>query len=123
MNPKYLPVKICFLILILGSPLCFGQNQKIDSLKSLLPIKLGSEYIDVLFELSRAYDDIDNEMLFKYSSQAFALAMRKGDSARIVRCGRLKAQAFRRLGVMDSAEFLFANVLGVAKRQYVLADQ
>jgi tetratricopeptide (TPR) repeat protein len=122
MKLKSLPV-IFLLVLTLGSNLCIAQNQKIDSLKSLLPLKSGGEYIDVLFELGRAHDAVDIKMLVRYGSQAFSLAMKYGDSARIVKCGRLKAQAFRHFGVMDSAMFLFEKILGIARRHNYLGEQ
>lgn len=92
-----------------------SQNQNIDSLKSLLPKTSDGEYIDVLFELARAYSEIDYDQSLYYSNKAYNAANDLGDTSRIVRTTRGKAQVYRRLGKLDSAVYLFERVLPIAK--------
>jgi tetratricopeptide (TPR) repeat protein len=116
-------------LLILFSLLSHGvlsQNSKIDSLESALVNKseaLGGEYVDLLFELARAYGDVDHRKCFRYGSRAFTLALREGDSLRIVKCGRIKAQAYRQLGMIDSALLLFEKVRVISERRNYLSEQ
>jgi len=93
----------------------FSQNQNIDSLKSLLPKTSDGQHIDVLFELARAYSEIDYDQCFYYSNEAYNTANSLGDTWRIVKTTRGKAQVYRRLGQLDSAVYLFERVLPIAK--------
>jgi tetratricopeptide (TPR) repeat protein len=110
-------------LLILLSVLSYGvlaQKSKIDSLESLLatkPDEFGGEYVDLLFELARAYGDVDHKKCFLYGSRAFASALKNGDSLRIVKCGRIMAQGYRQLGIIDSALLLFEKVRVIAERK------
>jgi tetratricopeptide (TPR) repeat protein len=116
MKSLHKKIALVFTFVFLFTIVALSQNQKIDSLKSLLEEKQDCEYIDLLFELTRAYGDIDHKMCFEYANDAYNLALNAGDTVRIVRGGRLKAQALRRLGNVDSALVLFGKVLVVADR-------
>lgn len=91
------------------------QNQKIDSLKALLPHASDAHYVDVLFELARAYSEIDYDECLYYSNMAYNAALGLGDTSRIVKTTRGKAQIYRRLGKLDSAVYFFEKVLPIAK--------
>ncbi|WP_276370545.1 tetratricopeptide repeat protein [Chryseolinea sp. H1M3-3] len=94
------------------------QNEKIDSLKSLLKIEAdGGKQIDILFQLSRECLDFNNVLGAAYGRIAFIKAKDLGDSFRIVKTGRIYSQGLRRLGKMDSALMVYTKVLAVAKRQ------
>jgi tetratricopeptide (TPR) repeat protein len=102
--------------------LSISQDQKIDSLKSLLPIKTGVEYSRVLFELAWIYLDVDNDVSYAYAEDAFESAKNTTDSLMIVKTGRIKSQAFRRLGKLDSAIALFDKMLPIAIRNNFLYE-
>ena len=111
--------KIVYLLVLLALPENLtSQNQKIDSLKNLLfSLKSADlEYVDVLFELSRQYADVDNETSLMYVNLAVVKARESKDSLKIVKTTRLKAQVLRRLGSIDSAFLLFDHALAVSRR-------
>ncbi len=109
----------CFVMQLVLIPFFANcQNEKIDSLKSLLQVQAdGGKQIDILFQLSREYLDFNNELGLAYGRTAFIKAKELGDSFRIVKTGRIYSQGFRRLGKMDSALMVYTNVLAIAKRQ------
>ena len=92
-----------------------SQDQKIDSLKSLLKKTSEEQYVDVLFELARAYSETDYDQCLYFSNKAYNAANELGDTWRIVKTTRGKAQVYRRLGKLDSAVYLFERILPVAK--------
>ncbi len=109
-------VVIILALLFFLPTVSVSQNSKIDSLNQLLSIKTGTEYIDLLFELSRAYGDMDMGQTLKYANEAFQLSYRAGDSLRIVKTGRLRSQALRETGKIDSSLILYYKILPIAKR-------
>ena len=90
--------------------------QEIDSLKALLPEKSGIERCDILYGLGYEYIDVDNTLGLQYASESLKEARKLGDSLRIVKAGRIKALAFRRMGQIDSSLILSINILPIAKR-------
>lgn len=110
--------KVLLLISFLG--LCFTtvaqRQEKIDSLKSLLPGKSDLERTDIYHELAVAYSDVDYALLANYAEQSFQCAKRTGDSLRIVKAGRAKAAALRRFGELDSGLMLGLEMLPIATR-------
>jgi tetratricopeptide (TPR) repeat protein len=116
-NMKHV-AKVLLLISFLG--LCFTtvaqRQERIDSLKALLPGRTDQERADVFYHLADEYADFDYTLLAKYIEQSFQYAKRAGDSLRIVRAGRIKAAAFRRLGELDSALMLGFEMLPIATR-------
>jgi tetratricopeptide (TPR) repeat protein len=104
------------MLIFMVSQVGICQNFKIDSLKSLLEIKSGVEYSDLLYELAYELIDIDDSLGLQYAKKAFETAKKNGDSLRIVKAGRIKALAFRRLGEVDSSLMLTIQIIPVAKR-------
>lgn len=94
----------------------FSQTQNVDSLKFLLENSSDEQYVDVLFELARSYSEIDYDKCLYYSKMANIAAHNLGDTLRIIRTTRGKAQIYRRLGKLDSAVYLFEKVLPIARR-------
>lgn len=105
-------VAFASMIIIMGS----ANGQKIDSLKSLLEVSAGGKRCDVLYQIAYEFIDNDNNMGLRYAKQAFEAAMAIGDSLRIVRAGRIKSMAYRRLGELDSSLVLSIKMLGIADR-------
>jgi tetratricopeptide (TPR) repeat protein len=115
---QYALVRILLILLLQGIfSTVFAQTQrKIDSLKSLLPGKSDLERADIYHELAVAYSDVDYALLANYAEQSFQCAKRTGDSLRIVRAGRGRAAALRRVGELDSGLMLGLEMLPIATR-------
>lgn len=106
-----------FSLLIIISSSAFGlQAQAVDSLKSLLEGKNGSEKFDILFAISRESTSSSWDEAYLYANQASDLAFEVGDSLRIVKSLRLKAQILRRLERLDESIKSFERALLIAKR-------
>lgn len=93
-----------------------GYSQAIDSLKKLLPTKVGAERFDVLFNLSREATSESWTDALKYAEEANELAFEIGDSLKIVKSLRLKGQILRRLEKLDQAISEFDRAYLIANR-------
>jgi signal transduction histidine kinase len=93
-----------------------SSAQAIDSLKALLEEKGGPEKFDVLFGLSREYVPVNLNESYNYAGQASELAYEIGDSLRIVKSARLKAQILRRLDNLSESINEYEKALAIAKR-------
>ncbi|MBI1768030.1 MAG: tetratricopeptide repeat-containing sensor histidine kinase [Bacteroidetes bacterium] len=97
--------------------LAFRLNaQKLDSLKNVLLSSDGINKYEALFGLAYEYSDVNDSLSLVYAGQAFDLALSLGDSARIIKGGRIKAGELRRLERIDEAIQTAQIVLGIAKR-------
>lgn len=103
--------------------LSFAQQQKIDSLKALLPYKEDSVRADILYALAYEHVDFDYRLGVLYASESLTLSKQLRDSLRLVKAGRIKAVAFRRLGEMDSAMQLCSEFLPIARRNHFEAEE
>lgn len=111
----YRSLKLILLTALLWSNQgSFGQS--IDSLKALLDGKSGTDKFDILFSLSIEYTSTSWYEAFEYSNQANELAYQLGDSFRIVKSCRLKAQILRRLDKLDESIKAFETALSIAER-------
>ncbi len=104
------------LILAFGLWSFVASAQTIDSLKAVLPGKTDSERFEILFSISREYVTSDLQQASNYVDQANQLAFNLGDSLKIVRSLRLKAQIGRRLDKLDEAIKIFEKALSIAQR-------
>jgi signal transduction histidine kinase len=119
-----IPILI-FLHLFLGTVSFTATSQhldRIDSLKSILQKQSGSDEYATLLELTFAYVDKDNNQSLRFIDQANATAIALGDTAKIVKCGRIKGQLLRRLDRLDEAMAIFDKLLAVAKRNDLQKD-
>jgi signal transduction histidine kinase len=98
------------------------EIKKIDSLKSALKSQLPSERYGTLLELGIAYADSDNKVSLDFISDAYAVAVSLGDTAKIVRSARIKGQLLRRLDRLDEAMTILTTMLPIAKRNNLLSD-
>ncbi len=108
------------VLLFADSGLC--QNHKIDSLKSLLPVKSNINGIDLLVDLAIEYGEIDINSTYEYANEAFDIAKELGDSLRMVKTGRVKSQALKKLGKIEKAINLYNEMLLIAKRHHYKAE-
>lgn len=112
--------KKLLFFLILNFNLTYAQ--KIDSLTSLLATGTDVEKCRILTELAYEYLDIDNSLSLEHSSKAFNIAKENRDTLLIVETGRIKSQAFDRLGKVDSTIFLLIEILPYANEKNLVND-
>jgi signal transduction histidine kinase len=90
--------------------------QRADSLKSVLPSAKGADRFDVLYELAYEFSNEVDSISLVYATQAYELAVELGDTARIIKGGRIKAAQLRRLENFEAAIKTAELVLPIAKR-------
>jgi tetratricopeptide (TPR) repeat protein len=92
MNIKTLVNSLCFVILQLSLCVdCFGQGEKLDSIKKLLPTVRDTALVDRLNELSSSYIEINTDSTLLFASKAISEAEK-------INYIRGKALAFYNLG-------------------------
>jgi len=69
---------IYILILFLFSTLLFSNNAELDSLKHNIKISTGTDKVDAINLLSKAYWEIDPEITMEYCNEAMKLALKIG---------------------------------------------
>lgn len=101
----------------------FAQQQnKIDSLESLLISKALEQRVDILLELGFEYLNIDNNKAAECGLKVFKYGRQREDSLKLVKAGRLLAAALRRLGQVDSAMIIYSEILVIAKERKYFED-
>ena len=108
---------IFFCSLVVCQNLAQAQTQKIDSLKNLLASTSGIEKADVYYHL--AFESIvagNNERGLEYADQSYGIAQDNSDSLRIVRAGRLKGSALRRLERLNEAVAVYTEAVDIGRR-------
>lgn len=73
--------------------------------------------INILYEKSYDLIDVDDRASLKYSLEALKLSESICDSAWIVKCGRVRALGFRRIGKLDSALLVSLKVIPIAQQK------
>ncbi len=108
---------IIFLLFTALILLPSGLNaQKIDSLRKVLDSSFGIDKYEVLYDLAYEYSDVNDSISLVYAAQAYDLALKLGDSTRIIRSGRIHAGELRRLERIDEAILVAQYVLRIARR-------
>lgn len=92
------------------------MQRRLDSLKKVLITAAGADRFDALFGLAYEYSDEIDSLSLIYADQAYDLALKLGDSSRIIKAGRIKAGQLRRLENIDEAIQTAQYVLGIARR-------
>lgn len=72
---------------------------------------------DLTFKVAYDLFDVDNGVAVKYAEDAFAISKELGDSAKIVKSGRIFGQLLRRVGKLNEAINVMEPVIGIAERQ------
>lgn len=93
-----------------------AHAQRVDSLAPVNNPEVRRN--DLFYKLAYDYIDNDNELGLYYAGRALRSAKFLHDSLRIVKSGRLKALAFRRLNRADSAINLASELLPIAVRNH-----
>jgi signal transduction histidine kinase len=105
------------LIVFLTSFFAVGQDQKlIDSLRTKLENSRGTERSDILYELAYSYQNWDNALSLQYSVEGYENSFSIGDTLRIVKGGRYKGQAYRRIDSLGESISSFMAAMRIAKR-------
>ncbi len=116
----YKVAKLVFCV-IFGSAVISNANAQdkraIDSLQNLLKGSQDEKQImGAKVELGWYYLNRDDVEAYRYSSEGYELAEQFGDSARMVKAGRVAGQALRRLDRLQESIEVLAKVLPIAKR-------
>lgn len=102
--------------------LCFSshaqsQSVKLDSLEEVLKKQTKTaDIINTQYEIAYELIGVDNAKSLEISSEAYASALQLGDSLKVVRLGRLKASALRRLERIRESIKTSEFILHVARR-------
>lgn len=107
--------------IIFGAAYFFDVNAQdhraIDSLLRVLTrAQDGKEVMDVKVELAWQYLGEKNEEALRYSTEAYTLAMQFGDTAQIVKAGRIRGLAVRSFGRLQESVEILSEILPIAKR-------
>lgn len=119
-------LKVCIaLALLLSYHFSFAQESaKVDSLLSILSRSSDPKVVmGAKVELGWHYLEVDDVSALQYASEALDLAWQFGDSAKIVRAGRIKGQALRRVGRPQESIEILLTVLPISKRIGLLEEQ
>lgn len=112
------------LCVFIGNSILAQDMSKIDSLRNILKDADDSKIIMMAkVELAWHYLEFVDEEALKYSSEGLELAMQFGDSSRIVRAGRIRGQALRRLDRPQEAIGVLSMVLPISKRNNLLSEE
>lgn len=113
--------------IIFGSAFFFyikAQDKRaIDSLVSLLKTTQdGKRLMDLKVELGWHYLYTNDVEAYRYSTEGFELAMQFGDTSKMVKAGRVRGQALRRLDRLKESIEILSHVLPIAKRSRPLDE-
>jgi tetratricopeptide (TPR) repeat protein len=87
------------------------------------PSKLRSaDRYEMVFKVAYDLFDVDNAEAVRYAGDAFEMARELGDSAKIVRSGRIYGQLLRRVGKLDEAILVMEPLIQMAERQHYAHD-
>jgi tetratricopeptide (TPR) repeat protein len=89
--------------------------QKIDSLMLVLNNSEGAERVIVLYELGYEYLDLDNRKARDLGNEGYTIAQSLNDTLSIIKSGRVLATALRKLGSLDSAIFIYEQIVPMAR--------
>ena len=122
--PKLLVYEILFYlikrslaIIVLLPFLSAGQEKnKIDSLNAEIENRSGIDKYDPLISLVVAYASTDYSKALDKINEAFVLAHQHGDTAKIVKAGRIKGQILNKLDRVKESTDILSQMLPMAKR-------
>lgn len=97
-----------------------ASAQDVGAIDSLLVMLNGArderQVMSLNIELGWHYLNSNDAKAYEYSTEGFEAAKQIGDSADIVRSGRIRGQALRRLDRLQESIDIFTEVLPIAKR-------
>lgn len=100
-----------------------SQSTKLDSLEEILKSEDDTkDKINIQYELAYELIGVDNVRSLEVSSEAYDMALQVGDSLKLVRLGRLKASALRRLERIRESIKISEFILLVARRNHYIEE-
>lgn len=113
---KYFFISIIYFLTTVPQITSLGQSKlETDSLIRMLNSRLGNEKM-ILEQIVYASVDVDNTLALKYASKYYDVCRASGDSAEIVKSGRIYGQMLRRNEKFDSSTIVFDYVVPIARR-------
>ena len=115
---------LAMLAFLLSVVVCFAQDKvKVDSLvNAVIEAKDPKTTMNAKTELAWHYLNNDDQLAEKFAYEGYELAISYGDSAKIVRSGRIRGQALRRLDRISEAILVFQYILPIARRNGMLDE-
>lgn len=112
----------CGCVLLLLTVPCYAQlpaslQTTLDSIERVLPETTGRTRYDLTFKAAYDLFDVDNDLAVRYAEDAFKQAGVLGDSAQIVRSGRIYGQLLRRVGKLKEAIGTMDGLLTLAEQK------
>src|SRR5437879_3603651 len=108
------------LVFLLSMTLVFHSTaqdiRKVDSLKRVLQSSKGTNRFDALFGLAYEYSNENDSISLIYANQAYDFALKLGDTACIIKGGRIKATQLRRIEKLEESIQMAQQILPIAKR-------
>ena len=99
------------------------EKSRIDSLSQALDLaKDKKDIAEIKLSLAAEYFYSDNERSYSHIEDAFQIAEQIGDTARIVKAGRIKGQLLWRMGRLHEAIDILSYVNPIAKRNSLNDD-
>ncbi|MBT1699344.1 tetratricopeptide repeat protein [Fulvivirgaceae bacterium PWU4] len=124
MKLLHIPSRYLWMIVCAFMPLCvYPQQQKIDSLQSLIQKGSGISKYDPLISLVRLHGAVNNNAVaLELAREARELAFQAADTAKIVQSSRIVGQLLNRLLMYREADKVLTEILPVAKRHSLRTD-
>ncbi len=122
---KRLQFVVIYLFLLTGSGKVLSQTNpqpRVDSLKSVLAKSSEAQKFEILYVLAYELFDVDNQEALVYATEAFEKSYETGDSLKIVKGGRLKAQILRRVSLLDESISTLRRILPIAERNNITTE-
>jgi tetratricopeptide (TPR) repeat protein len=112
-----LKTTLILMSLFLTMPFVRAQDQHvIDSIMSLIKNDGSRSDMEIFYELGFQHATTNATLSKSYLGKSLELALKHGDSLKIVKCNRMKGQVLRRMGNQDEALAVFENILPMSKR-------
>jgi signal transduction histidine kinase len=96
-----------------------AQQRELDSLHQVLNTARGLDRYNTLYQIAKIHSDTNVVAALSYIDQAYDLAMSLGDSANLVKAGRVKGIFQTNLNDLEGATSTLNYVLGVARRNEI----
>ena len=118
-------IAVTLVLLIVGTiELVAQKNTSIDSLLLVLKNSNDSkELLNLNTELGWHYLYVDDVKAENYSKEAYRLSRQFGDSAKMVKSGRVLGQALRRLDRLQESIAILTEILPIARRNQLIEEQ
>jgi signal transduction histidine kinase/tetratricopeptide (TPR) repeat protein len=107
---------VTFIFCIAANSLLCQDLKKVDSLKQKLVNAKDGDRFTLLNELFKENNSSNFSLALDYANDFDNLAVSKGDSAKIVQGGRMRAYSLMDLGRNEEAITVLTRILGIAKR-------